>query len=221
MHKNGPTVYDVLQEKHPHLRVPDPDGREASIFEQSGAPPDALPLDITAETVESVAARLHGSAGPCGVHSTDLQAWLLRFGAESEMLREEMAAWCRWLANESPPWAAYRALMACRSVALDKQPGVRPLGVGEVFRRLLAKCVLHCCVDSATRSCGLENLCVGLKAGIEGAAHAMHRQSPFLGEQIQRTVESNNRTADVPGDKTVEEMGSRIEREIENEHNVG
>jgi hypothetical protein len=28
-------------------------------------------------------------------------------------------AWGSWLANESPPWAAYRAMMACRLVALE------------------------------------------------------------------------------------------------------
>ena len=46
------------------------------------------------------------------------------------------------LATEHPPWAAYRALMACRLVALDKQPGTRPLDIGEIYRQLMAKCAI-------------------------------------------------------------------------------
>ena len=71
-----------------------------------------------------------------------LQQWLLRFGTSSNKLRESVANLCRWLANETPPWAAYRAIMANRLIALDKCPGVRPVGVGEIWRRLLVKYVL-------------------------------------------------------------------------------
>ena len=63
--------------------------------------------------------------------------------------------------------------MACRLVALDKQPGVRPLGIGEVWRRGLAKCILVICGEDAKSACGSTNLCAGLKAGIEGALHAV------------------------------------------------
>ena len=35
-------------------------------------------------------------------------------------MREELDAWTRWLANGSPPWAAYLALMAGRLMDLDK-----------------------------------------------------------------------------------------------------
>ena len=42
----------------------------------------------------------------------------------------------------NPPSAAYRALMAGRLIAHEKNPGVRPIAIGEVLRRLIAKCVL-------------------------------------------------------------------------------
>ena len=82
-----------------------------------------------------------------------------------------MVSWVEWLGNDSPPWAAYRALMACRLVALDKQPGVRLLGIGEVWRRGLAKCILVCCGEDAKAACGSTDLCTGLEVGIEGALH--------------------------------------------------
>ena len=77
------------------------------------------------------------------------------------------------MANSSPPWATYRALMACRLVALDKRPGVRPVGIGETLRRSLAKIVMRSAGDQAKTSCGNLQLCAGLKAGIEGGTHAV------------------------------------------------
>ena len=58
--------------------------------------------------------------------------WLLRFGKSSLLVRERLAEMAEWLANDSPPWAAYRALMTGRIVALDKCPGVRPVGWGRL-----------------------------------------------------------------------------------------
>ena len=99
-------------------------------------------MGISPEVVELVATHLSGGAGPDGVDGVDLKDWLLRFGNESEALRYELAHWSDWLANSIPPWAAIRGLMACRLVALDKQPGVRPIGIGSIFRRLMAKCLI-------------------------------------------------------------------------------
>ena len=74
-----------------------------------------------------------------------------------------------------PPWAAYQVIMDSCLVPLDKKPGVRPVGIGGIFRRVLAKAVIMACGHQATSACGTSNLSVGLKAGIEGAAHTMHR----------------------------------------------
>ena len=63
--------------------------------------------------------------------------------------------------------------MANRLIAMDKSPGVCPIGIGKIFCRLFAKCILFCTGTDATSECGNFNLCVGLDAGIEGAAHAM------------------------------------------------
>ena len=44
-----------------------------------------------------------------------------------------MGEWVKWLANESHPYAAYRALNAGRMLGAKKPvPGVRPLELAEV-----------------------------------------------------------------------------------------
>eukprot|EP00957_Ditylum_brightwellii_P004942 376477-Ditylum_brightwellii.AAC.1 len=71
---------------------------------------------------------MQGAAGPGGADSIAWQDWLLRFGAASRRLHGAVAAVARWLANTRPAWAAYRAIVTGRFIALDKCPGVRPVG---------------------------------------------------------------------------------------------
>ena len=59
-------------------------------------------------------------------------------------------------------------------LALVKCPGVRPIGAGEIWRHLLAKCILKVAGDAAKEVCGMDQLCAGLEAGIKGGIHAMN-----------------------------------------------
>ena len=169
-------VLEVLKDKHPGMRQPDLEDPDNRTFQPFDNLPTLLPLVISADHVATAAAKLGGSGGPSQADSIAVTRWLLGFGAESEKLRTVLAKLCEWLANEHPPWAAYRALMACRLVALDKLPGTRPVGIGEILRRLMAKIVIAHVGDQATLACGNLQLCAGLSAGIEGAIHAMHQK---------------------------------------------
>ena len=53
------------------------------------------------------------------------------------------------------PWAAYCAMISGRLIALDKSPGIRPFGIGETWRRLLAKCLLWVTGQEAKAACGM------------------------------------------------------------------
>jgi hypothetical protein len=80
------------------------------------------------------------------------------------------------MTNELPPWAAIRALMAGRLLAIDKSPGFRPIGIGETWQRAIAKCVLRVAGKGAKEVCGIDQHCAGLESGIEGGIHAMKQQ---------------------------------------------
>ena len=71
------------------------------------------------------------------------------------------------------PWADYRALMSGRLIALGKQPGTRPVGVGETWQRLMAKCLLLVAGPEAKATCGTTQLAEGVEAGKERAIHEM------------------------------------------------
>ena len=126
---------EVMRTKHPEARPP----TAASLDSYPDRPPELVPVDITNETVTLVAGRLSVGARPGGTDSVSFQHWLLHFGAASGELQMIVADFTKWLSNGRLPWAAYQATMSGRLIALDKQLGVRPVGVGETWRRLMAK----------------------------------------------------------------------------------
>jgi hypothetical protein len=164
------TVFDILQEKHPAASHPS----EAALLP---LPPDGLPIlidvDITSSHVERAARSLRGGSGPSGTDSLHWQDFLLHHGPQSEHLRDAVASFARRLSNSIVEWNEVRALMANRLIALDKNPGVRPIGIGECLRRILGKCLAIATGEDVETQCGTKQLCSGLKAGIEGAVHAM------------------------------------------------
>ena len=118
-----------------------------AVFEDYEEVPKAVPLKFTEDDVTWVASKLSGAADVLGAEAIELRNWLLCFECASEKLRFVVARLYDWMANSSPPWDAYRALMACRLVALDKIPGVRPMGIGETLRRALAKLLMTAAGD--------------------------------------------------------------------------
>ena len=54
--------------------------------------------------------------------------WILKFVEDSTRLSNCVDTFVDWLANGSPPWAAYREFMSGRLIVIDKQPGVRLVG---------------------------------------------------------------------------------------------
>ena len=55
----------------------------------------------------------------------------------------------------------------------DKQPGVSPVGVGETWWRIFAHIVLKVTVLEATMVFQYDQICAGLKEGIDGSIHGV------------------------------------------------
>ena len=77
------------------------------------------------------------------------------------------------IANEIISWRKIKALFSCRLIALDKQPEVRPIGIGETLRRLLGKAVADLTGDDLAYAFGSEQLAGGVSCGIEGSIHGL------------------------------------------------
>ena len=112
-------------------------------FEEYGEVPETVPLEFKEDDVRWVASHISGAVGALRAEAIEMRNWILRFGCALEELWVVVAILDDLMANSSPHWATYRALMACRLVALDKIPRVRPVGIMETLFQALDKLVMR------------------------------------------------------------------------------
>ena len=54
--------------------------------------------------------------------------------------------------------------------------GLRPIGVGEVLRRIIGKAIITTFRENIVDSVGSLKVCASHESGCEAAVHAMHRE---------------------------------------------
>jgi hypothetical protein len=166
--KTGNTVLHTLKVKHPENEPM----KEQDLDDYEKVP--ELPLiQASDDLIIKIAGQMGGSGGLNGITGVMWRDWLCRRGQASKVLRQAICRLCNWLFNEYVPWAAIRELMACRMIALDKNPGVRPIGIGNIVRRFISKVCLALTGDEAMEACGVKQLASGVSAGIDAAVHAL------------------------------------------------
>ena len=62
-------------------------------------------------------------------------------------------------------------MIYCRLIALKKCQCVRPIGIGDIFRRLVCNFFLSVIGKEVSRTYDTDQLCSGLNADIEGGIH--------------------------------------------------
>ena len=94
-------------------------------------------------------------------------------GSASRDLCSALAAIGRHLCSSLVNPQSISALVACRLIRLNKCPRVRPIGVGEVPRRIVAKAILRIIGKDVEEAAGPLQVCAGQDGGCEAAVHAM------------------------------------------------
>ena len=84
-----------------------------------------------------------------------------------------MAIFARKLATEHLDPAPLEPYISCRLIPLNKNPGVRPIGVGEVIRRIIGKTIAWSLREEVQEAAGPLQVASGIKGGAEAAIHAM------------------------------------------------
>ena len=108
------------------------------------------------------------------------------FGTSGSDLRKVFADVIKKLCIEKIESSTIESFVACRLIPLDKNPGLRPIGVGEVFRRIAGKTVVSILHSDVINSVGSIQVCAGHEAGCEAAIHAMH--SIFKEEETEAVL---------------------------------
>ena len=146
--------------------------------------------------VRTCALRTQGGAGPSGVDAAGWRRILTGFHRESVDLCEAGAALGRRVCTEFVDPASLEAFLACRLIPVDKKPGVRPIGVCEVLRRVVGKAVMTVVKADVVVATGPVQLCAGIEGGSEAAVNTL--QELFAAEEteavllVDETNASNN-----------------------------
>ena len=82
---------------------------------------------------------MSGGAGVSGINTSQWKDVILNRGGASLQLREAMPKLTMRLENTNVLWDDKCALKAKKMIALDKCPGIRPIGIGDAADQLCAK----------------------------------------------------------------------------------
>ena len=137
---NGETLKE-LNKKHPK---PAPFCNELLLQGPKKLVHPVIFENITADFVQKLAFRTKGTAGPSQLDADEWRKLVVskNFGTSGNDLCAAVARMARILATEVlEEKQTIDAFLACRLIPLDKNPGLRPIGVGEVLRRIIGKAV--------------------------------------------------------------------------------
>ena len=178
IHKKGgllsltPEVIAALREKHPAAA----DMGDDAVL--PGVPPDLNPAifdAITPEVIQKAFLKTNGSAGVSGGDAHHWKRVLCSYKGASVSFRDTLADKAKKLCTQYLDPSTLQAYLNNRLVPLDKNPGVRPVGIGEVERRGIGKAVLSVLTKEVIEAAGVDQMCTGQPAACEAVIHAMKR----------------------------------------------
>ena len=105
--------------------------------------------------------RVDGAAGPSGVDAQGWRRLCTSFRAASGDLCHSLAATAKRLCTCFADPKCISAFLACRLIALSKNHGVHPIGIGETVRRIIAKAILSITKHDVKEAVGSLQLCAG------------------------------------------------------------
>ena len=162
-------------------------------------PPNADPEPvifeaITAELIQKLSKEGHGSGGPTQLDSDNWRHMTNSnvFMPHSINLCQAVADMTKRLATEHVDQICLREFTSSRLIALDKNPGVRPIGVNEIMRRISSKAVLSTIGIDIQNACGPTQTCTGLRSGVEAAIHAVRKSFDEVSTEAMLIVDAEN-----------------------------
>ena len=135
------TVRQMLKVKHPYPQSVNTE----TIFPSGQDDLNLLQIrfdSITTEVIRDSALKTEGAAGPSGVDAMCWRRLCTAFGEASNDLCSALACTAKRICMSYIDPKSLTAYTACRLIPLNKNPGVRPIGIGEVVRRIIGKAVM-------------------------------------------------------------------------------
>ena len=160
-----------MHAKHPHSETPPIDSLRTGNIPAIDLPTIFASLD--GQLIKKSILRTEGAAG---VSQADEHVWhkmVCSFKDSSVDLCNSLAAAARRIATTFIDPESISTLLANRGIPLNKNPGLRPIGIGEILRRAIGKSIMAVVKSDVEKHAGALQLCAGQSAGVEAAIHAM------------------------------------------------
>ena len=138
-------VLQLDQETRTLMRLKHPDAAplHADALLCGEMPPDVHPsVSINGDLIKKCCLRTKGGAGISQQEDVLWHKMTTGFKDASTNLCAAIALVARRLATEYVDPRGIACLLANRGIAIDKCPGFRPIGVGEVLRRVIGKSIV-------------------------------------------------------------------------------
>ena len=122
---------------------------------------------IDAESVKKAVLKTKSVAGPSGLDADGWKRILTsnQLDNSSNDLCKTFTEVIKKLCTTEDLSSSLEALLACRLIPLDKNPGLRPIGIGEVLRRIASKVVVSHIREDIISAVGSLQVCAGQEAG--------------------------------------------------------
>ena len=181
----SPSVLDTLKSKQPAAVPAQADVLLSNHLGLSGVHPVIFD-SIDAGSIRTAALATNGAAGPSGLDAHCWRRLCTSFHNSSQDLCNSVALFARRLSTSFVDPSGLSSFLACRLIALDNCPGVRPIGICETARRIVAKAILYVTKSDIQEAAGARQLCAGQIAGIEAAIHTVVRE--FQSEDVEAVL---------------------------------
>ncbi len=160
-----------------------------------GTPPQSHPIifdRVDASLIRSIALRTKGAAGRSGLDAHTWRRLCTSFKASSSSLCHALANVTKRLCTTYVDLATVAPLLANRLIALDKCPGVRPIGIGDTARRIIAKASLAIVKDDILDAADNTQMCVGQTSGCEAATRSVRQSFDDSASEAALLIDANN-----------------------------
>ena len=95
-------------------------------------------------------------------------------------LRKAFANVVKQLCTDLIETKTVEAFLSCRLIPVDKNPSLRPIGVGEVLRRITGKVKVPVLKNDVIDRTGSLQVCTGQEAGIEAPICSLNSLLPVI-----------------------------------------
>ena len=143
---------------------------------------------IDGNMIARAAKMTNGAAGPSTTDSDLFKNLLLhkKFKGEGQDLRDELAKSAHSLASEYIDPSIIDSYVNCHLISLNKCPGVRPIGIGEMGKNIVGKTIAWALKMDIQETAGPLQVCTWLKSGTEAAVHFIRQQ--FQAESAEACI---------------------------------